>query len=173
MISDRFSQAASKATQTQDPLWMDTIRFFRNANEIYRHYDEWKTNDVFYFIPLKLDMSYHICGHTVRMAEGPISLGTFVRNTLEHKELFRIECPKCGTVIYPFSYNGSPLSGRVDLEARCECGWDGSISVSGWRVRSEALKKAQRQDAERFSLFQEKGLSPANIQSLLEELNVL
>jgi|LSQX01.1.fsa_nt_gb hypothetical protein len=173
MISDRFAQAEFKATQAQDPLWMDTIRFFRNANDIYSRYDEWKSNDVFYFIPLKLDMSYHICGHTVRMADGPIFLGTFVRNTLEHKELFCVKCPKCGKDIYPFSYNGSPLSGRVDLEAKCDCGWDGSTSVSGWKVRSEALKSAQLQDAERFRSFQKKALSPANIQSLLEELNVL
>lgn len=173
MISDRFSKAALTAAHTQDPLRIDTLRFFRNANEIYRHFDEWKTNDIFYFIPLNLDLSYHICGHTVRMADGPIFLGTFVRNTLEHKELFCVKCPKCGKDIYPFSYNGSPLSGRVDLEAKCDCGWDRSISVSGWRVRSDALKNAQLQDAERFRSFQKKGLSPANIQSLLEELNVL
>ncbi len=73
------------------------------------------------------------------MAEGPIYLGTFVRNTLEHPELFTAKCPKCGRTILPYGYNGSPLSGRVDLEATCECGWDDYVMVSGWRVRSEAL----------------------------------
>lgn len=172
MIRDRFTQAESEAIRLQDSCWLDTIHFFRNAIVICRLFDKWKDNDSFYFIPLKLDMAYHIGGHTICMADGPIFLGTFIRNTLEHKELFSFKCPRCGEEVIPFSYNGSPLSGRIDLVGQCECGWSGGMTVSGWKIRSEALKESQRQDEERLSSFLKKGVPPANIRSLLREFNV-
>ncbi len=69
------------------------IRFIRNANEIYARYADWSKLDRFYFIPLKLDMTYVLDGIPVRMAEAPIYLGTFIRNTLEHKDLFTTPLP--------------------------------------------------------------------------------
>ena len=96
MIRDRLSKAEAEAIRLQDSCWLDTILFFRYTNVLCRLFDKWKDNDSFYFIPLKLDMSYHIGGHTISMAEGPIFLGTFIRNTLEHEELFSIKCPRCG-----------------------------------------------------------------------------
>ena len=172
MIRERLSKAEAEAIRLQDSCGLDTILFFRYTNVLCRLFDKWKDNDSFYFIPLKLDMSYHIGGHTISMAEGPIFLGTFIRNTLEHEELFSIKCPRCGKAVIPFSYNGSPLSGRVDLAGQCKCGWSGGVTVSGWRIRSEALKESQRRDEGRYSSFLKKSLPPASIDSLLREFNV-
>ena len=118
-------------------------------------------------------MTYSIGGHAIRMADGTLYLGTFIRNTLEHPELFTAPCPKCGRTLYPYGYNGSPLSGRVDLEATCDCGWDDFVIVSGWRVRSETLKASQKQDRLRYVKF--KALRPfkgdaSTIKELLEWL---
>lgn len=154
---DCFSKVEAEALRLNDELWLDTICFFRNANEIYRRFNDWKGIDHFYFIPLKLNMAYSINGYVVRMAEGPIYLGTFVRNTLAYPELFSFKCPKCGKTVHPYGYNGSPLSGRVDLQGTCECGWSDYVMVSGWRKRSDALKDTQRQD--RFRLAKYKALN--------------
>lgn len=150
---DCFSKVEAEALRLNDELLLDTICFFRNANEIYRRFEEWKGIDRFYFIPLKLNMAYSINGYVVRMAEGPIYLGTFVRNTLEHPEMFSFKCPRCGKTVYPYGYNGSPLSGRVDLQGVCECGWSDYVMVSGWRKRSDALKETQREDRFRLAKF--------------------
>ena len=146
MCKDQFFRVEQDALRRGDAWHLDTVRFFRNANEIYARYDEWKDEDRFYFIPLKLSMSYYIAGHIISLADGPIYLGTFIRNTLEHEDLFTASCPKCGRKLYPYGYNGSPLSGRVDLQATCTCGWRGYVIVSGWKVRSEVLKATQRVD---------------------------
>lgn len=76
---DRFAKVEAEALRLHDEFWLDTIRFFRHANEIIRRYDDWKDIDRFYFIPLRLDMAYHIGGLTLRIAEPPIYLGTFIR----------------------------------------------------------------------------------------------
>lgn len=150
---DCFSKVEAEALRLNDELWLDTICFFRNANEIYRRFNDWQGIDHFYFIPLKLNMAYSINGYVVRMAEGPIYLGTFVRNTLAYPELFSFKCPKCGKTVHPYGYNGSPLSGRVDLQGTCECGWSDYVMVSGWRKRSDALKETQREDRFRLAKF--------------------
>ena len=116
-------------------------------DQIYAHFDAWKDIDRFYFIPLKLDLTYSINGYRISMADEPLYLGSFIRTSLEHPELFSFPCPHCGKRLYPYSYNGSPLSGRVDLEATCpECSWNGSVTVSGWHIRSQALKATQCTD---------------------------
>lgn len=173
MVHDRFSKVEADALRLHDELWLDTIRFFRNANEIYRRFDDWKTIDRFYFIPLKLNMAYCIGGMTIRMADGPIYLGTFIKNTLEHPEFFAFKCPKCGKTVYPYGYNGSPLSGRVDLQGTCECGWHGFEMVSGWKVRSEALKETQKCDQLRLLVYKAKLVlkkPESSVQELLEWL---
>ena len=172
MKKDLFFKVEQQALRSGDEFWLDTIHFFRNANEIYARYDDWKDNDKFYFIPLKLDMSYHINGMQICMADGPVYLGSFIRNTFEHKDLFTAPCPKCGHTIYPYGYNGSPLSGRVDLEATCSCGWEDFVIVKGWRIRSEALKTTQKEDKGRLlraRLFHP-GFKVETIQSLVEYL---
>ena len=88
----------------------NTTLFVRHANEIYARFNDWKSIDRFYFIPLELDMTYSIDGHRISMAEGQLYLGTFVRTVLEHPELFQFKCPACGKVVLPYRFNGSPLS---------------------------------------------------------------
>ena len=139
--------------------------------EIYAHFDAWKDIDRFYFIPLKRDMTYSINSHRISMADEPLYLGSFIRCSLEHPGLFTFSCPHCGKRLYPYSYNGSPLSGRVDLEAECpECGWKGFEMVSGWRVRSDALKAIQQADRRRLlkAKLLHPGFKPATIEEFLK-----
>ena len=145
----------------------DTKLFYQNAPEIYARFDEWKDNDRFYFIPLYLDMTY-CCGWVAEMAPDPVWLGSFVRCTLEHPELFQYKCPKCGKTVFPYRYNGSPLSGRVDLEGRCECGWKGLEAVSGWRIRAKALRDQIAFDEGRCHKYHLKYLT--NNYSTMQEL---
>ena len=129
-----------------------TKLFYQNAPEIYAHFNEWKDIDRFYFIPLYMEMTYS-CGWVAEIAPDPVWLGSFVRCTLEHPELFQFKCPKCGQTVYPYRYVGSPLSGRVDLEGRCDCGWEGFEMVSGWRQRAIVLRSQQRADKHRYSKY--------------------
>ncbi len=171
-MHDKFAKVEADALRRGDGQKLDTIRFFRNVNLIYERYDDWKAVDRFYFIPLKLEMTYRIAGHSISLADAPVYLGSFVRTSLEYPELFDVVCPECGKVLHPYGYNGSPLSGRVDLEATCPCGWDSYVSVSGWRVRSEALKTVQKQDRARhlqMRLFHPWN-RPSSIAELLEYL---
>ena len=143
-------------------------------NEFYAHFDAWKDIDRFYFIPLKRDTAYSINGYHISMADEPFYLGSFVHCTLEHQDLFSFPCPHCGKRLYPYSYNGSPLSGRVDLEAECpDCGWKGYEMVSGWHIRSQALKATQKTD--RLRLLKAKllhpGFKPTTIEELLKWMN--
>ena len=169
MKTDKFSLVESQALAAGDATKVDTIRFFRNSNEIYRRFDDWKGIDKFYFIPLKLEMTYGIARHSISMADGPLYLGTFIKNTLQHPDLFTVPCPQCGHQLLPYGYNGSPLSGRVDLEATCpECSWDSYVAVSGWRIRSEALKASQKADKLRH--LKTRLLKPGFKASTVEEL---
>ena len=45
-----------------------------------------------------MEMTYS-CGWVAEMASDPVWLGSFVRCTLEHPELFRYHCPACGKVV--------------------------------------------------------------------------
>lgn len=163
-----FKQDAVRPTGEQR---LQTHLFYENAGEIYAHFDEWKDNDRFYFIPLFLEMTYS-CGWVAEMAPDPVWLGTFVRCTLEHPELFQFKCPECGKAVFPYRYCGSPLSGRVDLEGRCECGWKGFETVSGWRVRSETLRDAMNADKPRrvVAKLLHPGFKASTIEALLSGL---
>ena len=147
----------------------NTTLFVRHANEIYARFNDWKSIDRFYFIPLELDMTYSIDGHRISMTDGPLYLGTFVRTVLEHPELFQFKCPACGKVVLPYHFNGSPLSGRVDLEGACDCGWGGFESVSGWHIRAEALRAQIAKDKRRsrMSRLLQTGIRSASIRDLL------
>ena len=124
---------------------LDTQLFYQNAPEIYARFEEWKDIDRFYFIPLYMEMTYS-CGWVAEIAPDPVWLGSFVRCTLEHPELFQYKCPECGETVFPYRYVGSPLSGVVHLEGRCECGWKGCEEVFGWRVRAGALRDQMNSD---------------------------
>ncbi len=145
-----FKQSALRPTEEQRLL---TKPFYRNSNVIYAHFNDWKDIDRFYFIPLYLEMTYCIAGLVSELAPDPVWLGSFVQNTLNHPELYQYKCPKCGKTVLPFRYVGSPLSGRVDLEGFCDCGWRGHEMVSGWFKRGEALREQLAADYLRYRKF--------------------
>ena len=142
-----FKKDALRPTEEQRLL---TKPFYANANEIYRRYSDWKDEDRFYFIPLYLEMTYSINGIVSELAPDPVWLGSFIQTTINHPELFQFQCPTCGKPVLPYRYAGSPLSGRVDLEGYCDCGWKGFESVSGWFKRGEALREQIAADKVRY-----------------------
>ena len=145
-----FKQGGTRPTAEQ---LLDTKLFYQNSVEIYAHYDQWKDDDRFYFIPLYMQMTYSCAGWVAEMAPDPVWLGSFIRCTLDHPDLFHYRCPECGQVVHPYRYVGSPLSGVVHLEGRCECGWHGVEEVTGWRVRATALRDQQASDKLRCKMY--------------------
>lgn len=141
-----FKQNALRPTGEQ--LLLSKV-FYQNAGEIYACFDDWKDLDKFYFIPLCMEMTYS-CGWVAEIAPDSVWLGSFARCTLEHPDLFQYKCPKCGKTVFIHRYCGSPLSGRVDLEGRCNCGWKGYEMVSGWRLRAIALWDQLASDKARY-----------------------
>lgn len=152
---------------TEDQL-LDTKLFYQNAVEIYASFNDWKDKDLFYFIPLYMQMTYSCAGWVAEMAPDPVWLGAFVRTVLELPKLFQFNCSECGKTVFPYRTVGSPLSGRVDLEGRCECGWHGEESVSGWKVRATALRDQLASDAFRHGKY--KLLHPAADPAMVKEL---
>lgn len=160
-----FKQGGVRPTSEQ---LLDTKLFYQNSAEIYACFDEWKDIDKFYFIPLFMQMTYSCAGWVAEIAPDPVWLGSFVRCTLEDPKLFQYKCPNCGKIVLPYRYCGSPLSGRVDLEGKCECGWKGFESVSGWRIRAIALRDQLASDKVRYRKF--RLLHPGAEASTVEEL---
>ncbi|MBQ6254075.1 MAG: hypothetical protein IJK05_05415 [Bacteroidales bacterium] len=148
---------------------LDTRLFYHNSGVIYTRFREWKDNDKFYFTPLFMRMTYSIGGIGVEFAPDPVWLGSFVRTSLSHPDLFAFNCPKCRRVLYPYRYCGSPLSGRVDLEGGCPCGWKGYVIESGWFMRGEALRKQIAADKDRHDKYEliHPGAKSATIDELL------
>ena len=148
--------------------------YCRHAATLIRHFDEWRDDPRYYFIELRLDMTYYCAGFATRVADPPYHLGTVIRNSLENPGLFSCECPS-GHRAYAYAYNGSPLSGRFDLGMACpECGWNAWVSRSGWKVRSEALRATQAEDAGRLQMvkFLHPGFRAADLRDLLRSLGV-
>ncbi len=150
---------------------LDTKTFYRNAVEIYKRFDDWKDIDKFYFIPLYMEMTYACSGWVAEIARDPVWLGTFIRTTFKHRDLFTYKCPECGKTVLPYRYCGSPLSGRVDLEGYCECGWKGYETVSGWRVRATALRDEVNKD--KFRHFKFRLFYPKSAGTVAELLSFL
>ena len=165
-----FAKNAARPSMEQR---LQTKPFYQNANEIYARFDDWKDVNRFYFIPLYLEMTYSINGIVSELAPDPVWLGSFVQNTLNHPELYQYKCPKCGKTVQPFRYVGSPLSGRVDLEGYCDCGWRGHEMVSGWFKRGEALREQIAADNARHRKFKllHPGTAPAMVEELISWLN--
>ena len=163
-------KSALRPTKEQRLL---TQPFYQNANTIFQHFDDWKDIDRFYFIPLYLEMTYTVAGIIAELAPDPVWLGSFVRCTLEYPELFHYKCPRCGKPVLPFRFVGSPLSGRVDLEGYCDCGWKGYKTVSGWFKRGEALRDRLTIDKRRYFMFKllQSGDRSTTIEELLLWLN--
>ncbi len=161
-----FRQDAMRPTEEQ---MLQTKLFYENAGEIYARFNEWKDDDRFYYIPLYMEMTYS-CGWVAEMAPDPIWLGSFVRCTLEHPELFQFKCPQCGKTVFPFRYCGSPLSGQVDLEGKCECYWKGFKTETGWRIRALALRDQIYKDRNGYllNILQHKRVGLESIRSILK-----
>ena len=161
-----FAKNAARPSMEQR---LQTKPFYQNANEIYARFDDWKDNDHFYFIPLYMQMTYSCAGWVAEMAPDPVWLGSFVSAVLNHPELFLYKCPMCGKTVFPYRTVGSPLSGRVDLEGRCSCGWHGDESVSGWKVRASALRNQIVADKFRHGkyILLHPRTKPATVQELL------
>lgn len=162
-------KSALRPTEEQRLL---TQPFCQNANTIYQHFDEWKDIDRFYFIPLYLEMTYSINGIVAELAPDPVWLGSFVQTIRNHPNLFQHQCPACGKTVFPYRFVGSPLSGRVDLEGYCECGWKGYQTVSGWFKRGEALREQLAADKRRHNKYKLLHLNtePATIEELLDTI---
>jgi len=162
-----FFKQQGEVRPTEEQL-LDTKLFYQNAVEIYKRIDDWKDDDRFYFIPLYMQMTYSCAGWVAEMTQDPVWLGSFVSAVCNHPELFQFKCPECGKFVSPYRTVGSPLSGRVDLEGSCVCGYHGIESVTGWRVRAVALREQITADTRRYSrqkLLHPK-VSPATVQEL-------
>ena len=148
--------------------------YFKHAATLLREFNQWKDIDRFYYIPIKLNMAYFCVGWAAAVAFPPYFIGTILRNSIEHPDLFSTQC-ECGHQAYGYSYNGSPLSGRFDISHACPCcGQVTRTTESGWRIRSEVLKATQEEDMKRGRQMQfwHPGFEPATIQELLRYLNV-
>jgi len=165
-----FAKNAARPSMEQR---LQTKPFYQNANEIYARFGDWKDVHRFYFIPLYLEMTYSINGIVSELAPDPVWLGSFIRCTLDHPDLFQYKCPKCCKTVQPFRYVGSPLSGRVELEGYCECGWRGHETVSGWFKRGEVLREQIAADNARHRKFKllHPGTAPATVEELISWLN--
>ena len=161
-----FRQGGPYPTEDQR---LDTNLFYHNSIEIFDHFDDWKDIDKFYFIPLHLEMTYS-CRWVAEMAPDPVWLGSFVTCIFNHPDLFVYKCPKCGQVVYPHRYTGSPLSGHVILEGTYRCDWAGYVDARGWRDRAVPLRDQLAEDQLRLGKF--KLLHPKTSSSIQELLAI-
>ena len=144
--------------------------YLKYADKLLQRFDEWKGIDRFYFIPIKLNMAFFCIGGATAIAYPPYFIGTILRNSLEHPDLFGTKC-QCGQQAYGYSYNGSPLSGRVDISSACpHCGTHIDTMESGWKVRSNTLKESQKKERWRIAKIRllHPRFQPATIQELLK-----
>ena len=152
-----------------------TILFERNAAALFRHYEKWKDIPQCYFIKLRLNLGYYnTAGLAMWMSRPPYWLGTIVRNSIEHPDLFGAKCT-CGCQAYAYRYAGSPLSGRVGLRVACSgCGHTWSADGRGWKVRSDVLRATQSEDRQFLELLEDEGVDfkVADIRELLRYIGV-
>jgi hypothetical protein len=172
MQQDLFSLWEQSALQSRDALGYDTVCFFRNLNEIYSLYDEWKDKDRFYFIPLKLRLTYCMGGHTTRMTDDQVFLGSFIKTVLSNEDRFATPCPKCGRKTYPYGYLGPSLNRWVALEAICSCGEKVRPYSGGWGVWNVPFRNIMKTDKRRLfwaHLFHPR-FKASTVESLMEFL---
>lgn len=174
-MSQISSQTAEQRRQQLEYMTSITKLYFRHASTLISHFNEWKDNNAFYFIELRLDMAYvSSSGLIAKIAHPPYYLGTIVRNSLQHPGLFGCECPH-GHTAYAYTYSGSPLSGRVSQAMACpKCGWNDRTERRGWHDRSKALNATRAEDLERFRRLKESDpdFRPADLRDLLRSLEI-
>jgi len=173
-MSKTSSYAAEEHRKQLDYATSIAKLYARHASSLIAHFDDWKGKDEFYFIELRLDMAYVSTGFISRMANPPYFLGTMIRNSLLHPDLFGCRCPN-GHQAYAYSYTGSPLSGNVSQSMACPmCGWNQTTERSGWHNRSLALKAALAEDSDRYrqALTINPEFKPADLRVLLKTLGI-
>ena len=148
MLNERFDSWEHEARWVRDEVRFDSVRFFRNANDLIGLFDVWKRMDRFYFIPIKPRLGYAY--HQIKMTDEELYLGTFVRCILEHEDLFTGQCPECGRKVYPYGYHGNMVGSDAWFYATCPCGWKGTVAVQGAGLWLGYLKEAQRADKRRM-----------------------
>ena len=177
MEKDRFYVQEQFALEMKDEAWINAIQFYRNANEIYSRFDEWKEEKRFYFIKLRLRTIDFARAGEFPMFKDPIYLGSFVRNVLEYEEYFTAACPDCGHKIYPYRFRGFPYGGgNVELHASCpSCGWTGHVNKSGWSIQRSSMEATQVTDNVRLMTHERSNpdFTPARMTDLLEYLSGL
>ncbi len=171
MAQDFFSAPSAGFGVPQGEDRVTLSLYLKYADRLLAGFGEWKDIDRFYFIPVGLDMSYALPGGAFHIAPPPYFIGTVLRNSLSNGDLFSAECG-CGERLYAYAYNGSPLSGRVDMSCACpHCGAHREISLaSGWRKCSDSLLKSQEEDENgRLSVIrtQNPNFEPSDIRELL------
>ena len=170
MQQEFFSQWEQCALLHRDETAYDTVRFFRNANDIFGLYEVWGRFDRFYFIPIKPRLQY--CYRQTQIADGEIWLGAFVRCVLEHEDLFSTRCPGCGRQLFPYGFRGAALTGGVRFETACPCGCTDKTLSGSWGLWGGLLRETQRSDEKRYKrarLFHP-GFKATTIESLIEYL---
>lgn len=173
-MSKSFLSVAENLRNEREYIASITKLYFRHVPTLVAHYDEWKDKDEYYFIALGLDMAYVSTAFTVRIADPPYHLGTVIRTSLAHPNLFSCPCPR-GHEAFAYTYAGSPLSGRVSQAMACPvCGWNGWIPRTGWMSRSKTLKAVQAEDRKRLKLLEKEkpGFKGADLRDLLRFLGV-
>lgn len=169
MTQDLFSTPYGINCVSQDEERQTLRLYLKYANKLLEHFDEWKDIDRFYYISVGLNMAYFYPGGATAIAFPPYFVGTILRNSLEHPELFSTEC-RCGHRAYSYAYNGSPLSGRVDMSHACpHCGAHVETVESGWKVRADALRKSRKSERMRIAKIRllHPRFKPASLQELL------
>ena len=174
-MSQTSSPAASERRKQLEYLTSITKLYSRHASTLFACFDQWKDDDRYYFIELRLDMAYvSTSGLVARIADPPYFLGTIVRNSIQNPGLFGDKCPE-GHQAYAYSYTGSPLSGSVSQAVACPvCGWNQWTQRFGWHDRSRILKVTRAEDLERYHRLTESDsdFRPADLRELLSALGL-
>ena len=172
MQQDHFSRWEQNALLSRDERGYDTVCFFRHLDEIYALFEAWKDEDRFYFIPLRLRLTYCMHGHATDLAGDLVYLGTFIKTVLEHEDRFTARCPQCGRKLYPYGSRGPSLDYHGSLEAVCSCGETTRPFSGGWGLWNVPFRTSLKADEKRLRRvrFFHPRFQPADIQALLDFL---
>jgi len=173
-MSQELTQQASEKRRRLEYATAIQKLYYRHASTLFAQHRRWLHEEKYYFIELHLNMAYVSTAFIMRLADPPYFLGTMVRTSLLHPDLFQCRCPD-GHLAFAYAYSGSPLSGRIKQGMACpECGWNEWIDRTGWLTRSKALRKELARDQEYLARLKEKdpGFRPGDFRDLLAELGV-
>lgn len=148
--------------------------YYRHAAYIFRYFDRWKDIDEYYFIELKLNMTFVTLGLRASVANPPYHLGTIVRNSIAYPQLLSSTGSR-GHRAYAYTYNGSPNTKVLKLYLACPtCGWMCTTNTRNWIKASNALKLTQAEDFSRLYGIKKRnpGFMAADLRDMLRYLGV-